>query len=249
MSPEFVDAEIQGYHRTKSSDRYALGMVIYEVLSGRVPFYQHADWTIPEKVVKGDRPERPQGSGGVWFTDAVWKMLKHCWVAQPKNRSSIEDVLRCLEKASKTDHRLLQKGDADNNGVFPFAHELPDPYHGGPGRPISTKISAPTNISQMSSYNNPPLEGSPFTSVVAPSDDRLSPIPDKDEKANNCTPLLPVLPGPSNLSNVTKDVVAAPPSTLATARIVEGLSHISYPEAVTTPKPKRKAKSNKRKLT
>ena len=102
MSPEFVDAEIQGYRRTKPSDRYALGMVIYEVLSGRVPFYQHADWTIPGMVVKGDRPERPQGPGEVWFTGAIWNMLKRCWVAQPKNRSSIEVVLRCLEKASRT---------------------------------------------------------------------------------------------------------------------------------------------------
>ena len=102
MSPEFVDAEIQGYHRTESSDRYALGMVIYEVLSGRVPFYQHADWTIPGMVVEGDRPERPQGSGEAWFTGAVWKMLKRCWAAEPKNRSSIEVVLQCLEKASRT---------------------------------------------------------------------------------------------------------------------------------------------------
>ena len=101
MSPELVDAGFHGRLRSKSSDRYALGMVIYEVLSGCVPFYQHADLSIPGKVVKGNRPERPQGAGGVWFTDPVWKMLKCCWVAQPKNRPTIGDVLRCLEDHSR----------------------------------------------------------------------------------------------------------------------------------------------------
>ena len=188
MSPELIDTEIQGYHRTKSSDRYALGMVIYEVLSGRVPFYQHADWSIPGKVVEGDRPERPQEAGEAWFTDAVWEISKRCWATQPENRPSIEDVLQCLKKASRTGHELLQIGDADDNDAFPFTRELPDPYHSGPNRPVSAKVSAPTDISQISSYNNLPSDGSPFTSVVVPSNDRLSQIPDKDEKVSNCTP-------------------------------------------------------------
>ena len=102
MSPELLDADLQGTRRTKYSDRYALGMVIYEVLSGRIPFYQHGNWTIPLKVAKGDHPERPQGAEGVWFTDSVWMVLERCWVAQPKNRPSIEDILQCLSQASRS---------------------------------------------------------------------------------------------------------------------------------------------------
>jgi translation initiation factor 4G len=44
-------------------------------------------------------------------------------------------------------------------------------------------------------------------------------------------------PGPLDLSGATKNVVAAPPSALATARIIEDLGHISYPEGVTSPRP------------
>jgi len=44
-------------------------------------------------------------------------------------------------------------------------------------------------------------------------------------------------PGPLDLSGATKNVVAAPPSALATARIIEDLGHISYPEGVASPKP------------
>ena len=102
MSPELLHPEIEDRRRTKYSDRYALGMVIYEVLSGRMPFYRYANLIIPGKVVGGERPKRPQGAEGVWFTDDVWGLLGRCWESQPENRPNIEDVLQCLEKVSRS---------------------------------------------------------------------------------------------------------------------------------------------------
>jgi len=102
MSPELFNSEAGDQRPTKSSDCYALGMVVYEVLSGHVPFYQYKGWAISSKVSKGDRPERPQGVEGTWFTDAVWSALECCWTPQPENRPSIEDVLQCLEKVSRS---------------------------------------------------------------------------------------------------------------------------------------------------
>jgi len=100
MSPELFDPEIQDHRLTKWSDCYALGMVIYEVLSGHIPFDRFPTWVISGKVFRGDRPERPQGAKGVWFTDEVWEVLGFCWTPQPENRPSIEDVLQCLDGAS-----------------------------------------------------------------------------------------------------------------------------------------------------
>ena len=102
MSPELLDPEARDNRRTKFSDCYALGMVIYEVLSGRTPFYQYQNAVIPRKVLRGDRPERPQGEEGAWFTDDVWTVLEHCWMPQPGDRPSIEDILRSLEEASRS---------------------------------------------------------------------------------------------------------------------------------------------------
>ena len=68
MSPELFDPEkfgLKDSRRTKRSDCYALGMVIYEVLSRRVPFHQHADFAVVVRVGKGERPGRPQGGEGV----------------------------------------------------------------------------------------------------------------------------------------------------------------------------------------
>ena len=75
-------------------------MVVYEVLSLHIPFYQYRNMVIPGKVVQGDRPERPEGGDGVPFTDDVWKVLGRCWVPEPGDRPRIENVLRCMEESS-----------------------------------------------------------------------------------------------------------------------------------------------------
>ena len=98
MSPELFDPEIPNCRRTKHSDCYAFGMVIYEVLSQHKPFYKYMEPIVYGMLSRGDRPERPEGAGGIWFTDDVWEVLERCWQAEPKNRPSIKDVLRCLEE-------------------------------------------------------------------------------------------------------------------------------------------------------
>ena len=103
MSPELLDPESQIHRRTKHSDCYALGMVIYEVLSRRIPFYRYTDFVVFGKVVKGERPEKPRGSEGVvGFMDDVWEVLELCWASLPRDRPSIKDVLKRLEKAASS---------------------------------------------------------------------------------------------------------------------------------------------------
>jgi len=101
MSPELINPDVQNYRRTKSSDCYALGMVIYEVLSGHEPFFRYRKEAVSTKVLRGDRPERPQGAESKWFTDEVWGILEHCWKPNPSDRPSAERVLQCLEEASR----------------------------------------------------------------------------------------------------------------------------------------------------
>jgi len=106
MSPELLNSKIFGLNlirKTKSSDSYALGMVIYEVLSGQVPFFQHHGYIAVRKVLDGERPERPQGARRGWFTDDVWRILEHCWQPKPTDRPSVKVVLfrwECLEEVS-----------------------------------------------------------------------------------------------------------------------------------------------------
>jgi len=100
MGPELFDSELGDSRRTKSSDCYALGMAVYEVLTGRLPFAQYRKFVIPLVVLRGERPERPQGPEGNWFTDDIWEILKRCWEHEPGNRPSVDCVLQSLEGAS-----------------------------------------------------------------------------------------------------------------------------------------------------
>ena len=105
MSPELLYPKEFGSRDsrpTKSSDCYALGMVVYEVLREKVPFYRDINPSVVVKVYKGERPKRPQGVKGTWFGDNIWNLLQCCWKPSPDDRPRIEDVLDRLEEASKS---------------------------------------------------------------------------------------------------------------------------------------------------
>ena len=92
MGPELINPVGFVSLPSKSSDCYAFGMVIYETISGKLPFQGHATPAILVKVAQGERPSR-----GVMFTDHLWKILEWCWASQPADRPSIEEALQCLE--------------------------------------------------------------------------------------------------------------------------------------------------------
>ena len=105
MSPELFDPEkfdLKDGRQTKHSDCYALGMVVYEVLSGRAPFSRRHDLVIIGAIIKGERPRRPRGEEGMWFTDGIWNVLERCWEPSPGDRPNIEVVLEVLEGISRS---------------------------------------------------------------------------------------------------------------------------------------------------
>jgi len=100
MSPELLYPAkfgLKNNHPTAKSDVYALGMVVYEVLSGLAPFSTHRDPEVVFMVIGGERPERPQGEAGELFTDEIWEVLELCWKQQPNDRPNLKRVLSALE--------------------------------------------------------------------------------------------------------------------------------------------------------
>ena len=96
MSPELLAPDmfsLKESRPTKESDCYALGMVMYEVLSGQAPFSPQPNTAIVVKVMRGERPKRPQGAEGTLFTDGIWGMLELCWKPRPRERISAKAVL------------------------------------------------------------------------------------------------------------------------------------------------------------
>jgi len=100
MSPELIDPkriDLEHSLHTKESDCYALGMVIYEVLSGCAPYSTDNPFIVLRKVLNGERPERPRGEAGEVFTDGIWDVMQLCWRSEPSERANAKDVLPCLE--------------------------------------------------------------------------------------------------------------------------------------------------------
>jgi serine/threonine protein kinase len=87
MSPELIDPEEFGFksaRHTKSSDCYALGMVVYEAITGMLPFYEQSNNTVHVKVMRGKHPTR-----GAGFPEHVWRKLESCWAFHPDDRPNI----------------------------------------------------------------------------------------------------------------------------------------------------------------
>jgi hypothetical protein len=105
MSPELFYPDksgLKGARPTKQSDCYALGMVIYEVLSGQTPFLPFHWCVVMRKVIDGERPSRPNGPEGAQFTDDLWQTLDRCWAAEPQHRPCATTVLERLERVSSS---------------------------------------------------------------------------------------------------------------------------------------------------
>jgi len=116
MSPELINPskfDLKESRPTKQSDCYALGMVIYEVLSERVPFAPRDGTAIISKVVDGERPARPEGGEGALFTDDLWWILEDCWKAQPDDRPSLDVVLGRLQLSAQPQRGGSKEGWAD----------------------------------------------------------------------------------------------------------------------------------------
>jgi serine/threonine protein kinase len=100
MSPELIDPRKFGFEKrrlTVASDCYALGMVIYEIISGHIPFHKIPHYAVPLEVSNGIRPLRDRP-----FPDRLWEMTKLCWETQPDARPRIRGVLECLESISNS---------------------------------------------------------------------------------------------------------------------------------------------------
>ncbi|KAH7322190.1 kinase-like domain-containing protein [Rhizoctonia solani] len=95
-APEVI-TETTSYN--KNSDVYALGMTLYEVMAGKVPYYEQSDATITLLVVqKKEPPERPESiPEGHETTDGFWELLLCCWSFEPTARPSAADVMEAIK--------------------------------------------------------------------------------------------------------------------------------------------------------
>lgn len=163
MSPELLAPDHYGLKKccpTKDSDCYALGMVVYEVLSGHHPFFPRGGPIVMVDILDGKRPRRPKGDEGSPFTDDIWRILESCWECQPSARPSVETVLSSLggtlplgrpdsleDGGIETDTDTQSEDLTNSSGGFPLFHLKSQAYHlwGIIGPPIKHGDDIPIN--------------------------------------------------------------------------------------------------------
>ena len=163
MAPELISPKrfsLSNSRPTTPSDCYALGMVIYETISGNLPFHKDADLVVCMKVVEGDRPPR-----GAKFAESLWKLLELCWAPQPNDRPGIEEVLQCLkmvpnlpEPPPGSDEETERDGDDWDLATDPSS---------APNETTGTTAERNTTSSGLSSLATPPLSPVSITPGIA----------------------------------------------------------------------------------
>jgi serine/threonine protein kinase len=73
-------------------DVYGLGMLFYELLSGKIPFEGHpvSDYDL---VLLGARPELP-----THVTERMKQLLCRCWHAEPQKRPTLVEIMKILHQ-------------------------------------------------------------------------------------------------------------------------------------------------------
>jgi serine/threonine protein kinase len=101
MAPELYTASQYDHMNTSTSDVklrypfkvdiYSFGMLCYEILTGRRPFYNITLTDLRKRVLESLRPELPEECPSILAT-----MIKRCWEPDPSARPSFSEICEVL---------------------------------------------------------------------------------------------------------------------------------------------------------
>jgi serine/threonine protein kinase len=88
--PYIAPEILSGGQYSSASDIYSFAMIMYEIASGKVPFY-HIDIN-PINIIKGSRPKLPPATPPTYI-----QLMKSCWDSDPKKRPSASFLVKALD--------------------------------------------------------------------------------------------------------------------------------------------------------
>ncbi|KAF9641863.1 kinase-like protein, partial [Thelephora ganbajun] len=104
MSPELLMPShfgIKDSVPTPQADVYAFGLVIYQVLTGELPFRHIRQTELGYSLItKGLRPDKPKNAAAIGFSDSLWDFVERCWRGNRDLRPKVLEVVTRLGAAS-----------------------------------------------------------------------------------------------------------------------------------------------------
>ncbi|CAG8696540.1 11765_t:CDS:2, partial [Cetraspora pellucida] len=105
----FIDPK---YQRDKASDIYSLGVLLWEISSGRIPFDDQNIFDISNKVKNGEREKPVDGT-----PDDYRMVYERAWSQNPKDRQDINEVKEKLEE-------MLSEGKKGDNSIGSLTNNM-----------------------------------------------------------------------------------------------------------------------------
>ncbi|MGB9177635.1 MAG: protein kinase [Pyrinomonadaceae bacterium] len=121
MSPEHVRGALVD-HR---SDIFSLGIVLYEMLSGKRPFQAETKIEVQNAILRNDPPDLSEQNKNI--SPALWRIVRHCLEKSPEERfQSARDLAFDLESLSSTTGQaaIVSAGSKRKRWLWPLAIAL-----------------------------------------------------------------------------------------------------------------------------
>ncbi|KAG5184560.1 kinase-like domain-containing protein, partial [Tribonema minus] len=94
MAPEVMDGEPYGVR----ADIYSMGMIMYEVVSGKLPFHDHSLAQLMRATLRGRRPEVADADASLAGAGEIIALLHRCCMHDTGNRPGSKEVSTVMRK-------------------------------------------------------------------------------------------------------------------------------------------------------